>query len=244
VVIKDIVKGEGAAVPPISRPAKVEINSYYKVAEYKTGKVLEDRWAGFPFKFKFEPGAVVPAWEKGIVGMKVGGRRELIVPSNMAYGSGARVFLVQILSVKKIPKGSDSGKTQKPAESGQAGAHPNELTIYKRSGPPPRHIKVIDLRKGTGATVAKKDSVEVRYFEVSYPEALGGTRSGAYGPSTYGLDEAVKGWSAGLPGMKVGGRRELILPPKLVYPRWRPSWGYAPYVRIYVVEMLGVKPPS
>src|SRR5262245_42785063 len=75
------------------------------------------------------------------------------------------------------------------------------LTIAKQSGPPPKHIKVIDLRKGTGATVTKQDAVYVRYFNVSYPEAQEKSQTGLYGPHRYGLDETVKGWTVGLPGM-------------------------------------------
>jgi peptidylprolyl isomerase len=116
-----------------------------------------------------------------------------------------------------------------------------KLTIAKRSGPPPRHIAIIDLRKGSGAAVTRKDAVFVRYYEVSYPEALERSRTGLYGPRSYGLNETVKGWTVGLPGMKVGGRRELVLPPKLVYPRWKPSWGYVPYTDIYVIDLLGVE---
>ncbi|HEX3324411.1 MAG TPA: FKBP-type peptidyl-prolyl cis-trans isomerase [Solirubrobacterales bacterium] len=116
-----------------------------------------------------------------------------------------------------------------------------KLTIAKRNGPPPKRLEVIDLRKGSGAAVKKKDSVFVRYFQVRYPEVLKRSQTGLYGPRSFGLDEVVKGWDVGLPGMKVGGRRELILPPKLVYPRWKPSWGYVPYTDIYVIDLLGVK---
>jgi peptidylprolyl isomerase len=118
------------------------------------------------------------------------------------------------------------------------------LTIARQSGPPPRHMEVVDLRKGSGAVVTKRTPVEVHWFQVNYPEVQKRSRSGLYGPQTFPLDNVVKGWAVGLPGMRVGGRRELILPPKLVYPRWEPSWGYAPYVRIYVVDLLGVKAPS
>lgn len=256
-VIKEIVKGKGAvSVPSISRKPKAEISTMYKVADYKTGRILEDRWAiGNPFVFKFAPGEVVPAWEKGIVGMRVGGRRELVVPSRMAYGSGARVFVVEVLAIKKIDYHGASGSARQAREASQrsqrqqesnapkqAGTNSHQLTIPKQSGPPPRHIEIIDLRKGTGPKVLKEGSVNVRWLEGTYTEARKKSLRGVYGPQTFGLDNVVKGWDVGLPGMRVGGRRELILPPKLVYPRWRPSWGYTPYVNIYVVELLGVKP--
>ena len=116
-----------------------------------------------------------------------------------------------------------------------------KLTIAKQSGAPPRHIEVIDIRKGAGAMVKKTDHVFVRYFQVTYPEALKRSLTGLYGPRSFGLNETVKGWTVGLPGMRVGGRRELILPPKLVYPRWKPSWGYTPFVDVYLIDLLGVE---
>jgi len=115
------------------------------------------------------------------------------------------------------------------------------LTIAKQSGPPPKRLQAIDLRKGWGTALTKNDAAYVRYYNVSYPEALRGSQTGLYGPRSFGMHEVVRGWEVGLPGMKVGGRRELILPPKYVYPRWKPSWGYTPYVDIYLVDLLGVE---
>ncbi len=116
-----------------------------------------------------------------------------------------------------------------------------KLTIAKQSGPPPKHLEAIDLRKGWGTALTKNDAAYVRYYVVSYPEALKHSRTGRYGPRSFGLNEAVQGWEEGLPGMKVGGRRELILPPRYVYPRWKPSWGYKPYVDIYLIDLLAVE---
>jgi peptidylprolyl isomerase len=123
------------------------------------------------------------------------------------------------------------------------------LTIPKPSGPPPRHLEIIDLRKGSGPGVPKnnlvtnREKVFISYFNVSYPEAREGPQTGQYGPRKYLPAETVKGVALGLTGMKVGGRRELIIPPKLVFPRWKPSWGYEPYVSIYLIDLLGMEPP-
>jgi peptidylprolyl isomerase len=124
------------------------------------------------------------------------------------------------------------------------------LKIPKPTGSPPHHLTIIDLRKGSGPGIPKGDLVTNRekayisYFTVSYPDALKGHLTGHYGPSKYLLEgELSKGQALGLIGMKVGGRREIIAPPKLGYPRWRPSWGYAPYVDIYLVDLLGMEPP-
>ncbi len=116
-----------------------------------------------------------------------------------------------------------------------------KLTIAKQSGPPPKHLEVIDLRKGSGTALTMNDAAYVRYYVASYPEAVKHSRTGRYGPRSFGLNEVVKGWEDGLPGMRVGGRRELILPPRYVYPRWKPSWGYEPYVDIYLIDLLAVE---
>ncbi|HET7486267.1 MAG TPA: hypothetical protein VFJ64_12955 [Solirubrobacterales bacterium] len=123
------------------------------------------------------------------------------------------------------------------------------LRIPRPAGPPPHRLTVIDLRKGSGPGIPRDNLVSNRekpylnYFDASYQDALKGHLTGQYGPGKYLPEEMPKGEALGLVGMKVGGRREIITPPKLVYPRWQPSWGYAPYVDIYVVDLLGMEPP-
>jgi peptidylprolyl isomerase len=102
VVVKDLVQGKGAAIPPISGKHLVEISTLYKAVSYKTGKPFEERWdPRNPFEIEFGPGLENKGWEKGMVGMRVGGRRELIVPSRMAYKKGAVVYVIDLLGVKK-----------------------------------------------------------------------------------------------------------------------------------------------
>jgi peptidylprolyl isomerase len=79
---KEIVTGTGAeAVDGDS----VTVN--YVGALYSTGKVFDASWKrNEPFTFTLGKGQVIPGWDKGVAGMKVGGRRELIIPSELAYG--------------------------------------------------------------------------------------------------------------------------------------------------------------
>jgi peptidylprolyl isomerase len=122
------------------------------------------------------------------------------------------------------------------------------LRIPRTKGLPPHRLETVDLRRGSGVAVAKSDVVSIRFVEDTYPEALqsrqGGLSGGEVRWPSWSLEEASRGIRLGLPGMKVGGRRELIVPPKVAYPRWKPSWGYAPYVSVYVVDLLGVEPPA
>jgi len=73
----------------------------------KTGKVFESSFKREPFKFTLGKGEVIKGWDKGIVGMKVGGRRELVIPAELAYGKAGSakipgnetlIFVVDLLS--------------------------------------------------------------------------------------------------------------------------------------------------
>jgi peptidylprolyl isomerase len=82
-VIKDLIKGNG-------RPAQSgdQVNVQYVGVDYKSGKQFDASWdRGQAFPFQLGAGQVIPGWDKGVVGMRVGGRRELIIPPALAYGS-------------------------------------------------------------------------------------------------------------------------------------------------------------
>jgi len=68
---------------------------------YKTGQIFEDRWnQENPFPFTLGAGEVRDGWEMGLKGMELGARRELILPSRLAYGRGALVYVVELLRVE------------------------------------------------------------------------------------------------------------------------------------------------
>jgi peptidylprolyl isomerase len=80
--IKDLQTGGGAE----AEPGNV-VSVQYVGVDYKTGKEFDASWGrGEPFSFTLGAGEVIPGWDKGIEGMKAGGRRELIIPPNLAYG--------------------------------------------------------------------------------------------------------------------------------------------------------------
>lgn len=83
---KDLIFGTGAEA---KAGDKVSVN--YVGALYKGGKEFEASWKRKePFPFMLGKGEVIKGWDQGIVGMKVGGRRELIIPASLAYGRGGR----------------------------------------------------------------------------------------------------------------------------------------------------------
>jgi peptidylprolyl isomerase len=94
IIIKDIKVGKGL-------PAKVgdELWVHYGAFDYATGKTVETSWI---LTYKFELGSEFAneGWEKGLVGMRAGGRRELTVPPKFAPATGAEVFVVDLVAVK------------------------------------------------------------------------------------------------------------------------------------------------
>ena len=77
----DLITGTGSTALP-GDSATVQ----YVLATYSSGKVVQSSWTSQPFTFKLGAGQVIPGWDKGVVGMKVGGRRELIIPPSLGYG--------------------------------------------------------------------------------------------------------------------------------------------------------------
>jgi peptidylprolyl isomerase len=106
-VTKDLVPGTGQTV---SSGQTITVN--YVGVLYKTGKEFDSSWSrNQPFTTQLIAGAggVISGWVQGIAGMKVGGRRELIIPPSLAYGAKGSpptippnsplVFVVDLLSV-------------------------------------------------------------------------------------------------------------------------------------------------
>lgn len=100
---KDLITGTGAEAKDGDT---VTVN--YVGVLYKTGKEFDASWKrNEPFTFTLGKGQVIQGWDKGVVGMKVGGRRELIIPASLAYGAKgspptipaneALVFVVDLL---------------------------------------------------------------------------------------------------------------------------------------------------
>jgi FKBP-type peptidyl-prolyl isomerase-like protein len=93
VVIKDLKVGRG----PVVRDGDV-FSARYVTFGFETGKVAEPYW-GAPQVYTAGLGTYKKGWEVGLRGMRVGGVRELIVPSQMAYKNGALVYVVQVLKL-------------------------------------------------------------------------------------------------------------------------------------------------
>lgn len=80
--VEDITVGEGDEAVP---GQVVEV--HYVGVSWRTGKQFDASWdRGNTFKFGLGKGQVISGWDQGVGGMKVGGRRRITIPPNLAYG--------------------------------------------------------------------------------------------------------------------------------------------------------------
>jgi len=91
-----------------------------------------------------------------------------------------------------------------------------EVEFYE--GPEPTELVIIDIIEGDGDVAAPGATVDVHYLGVDFETLEEFDSSWSRGQSiNFPLNNLIKGWQEGIPGMKVGGRRQLICPPALAY---------------------------
>ncbi|MFJ3222095.1 FKBP-type peptidyl-prolyl cis-trans isomerase [Streptomyces sp. NPDC086783] len=113
--IRDLVVGDGAE----ARPGNV-VQVHYVGVTFASGREFDSSWdRDQPFKFAVGGGKVIKGWDRGVRGMKVGGRREIIVPPRLGYGrqspsplipaDSTLIFIVDLLTVVSGPAGARPG---------------------------------------------------------------------------------------------------------------------------------------
>jgi FKBP-type peptidyl-prolyl cis-trans isomerase len=190
-VVKDLVTGKGPAAK-----AGDFLTVEYKGVLAKDGKQFDSSVGEAPFSFTLGTKYVIEGWDKGLVGMKVGGKRLLTIPAKMAYGARER---------PGIPPNS-------------ALRFEVKLLHMRKKGAPVK-IEIKELRPGKGPAAKAGDAVKVHYkgmyannikFDSSYD-------SGQPIDVTLGAPGFIKGFDQGLTGMKVGQKRRVTIPPELGY---------------------------
>ncbi len=105
-VVKDIKQGDGATAE-----AGKQVTVQYVGVSAVNGRQFDASWdRGEPFSFQLGSGGVIQGWDQGVEGMKVGGRRQLVIPPDLAYGPQGSppsigpdetlVFVIDLLSVE------------------------------------------------------------------------------------------------------------------------------------------------
>ncbi len=105
-LVEDLTVGSGDEAV-----AGSTISAHYVGVAHSTGEEFDASWnRGAPLDFRLGVGMVIPGWDQGIAGMKVGGRRKLTIPPHLAYGdtgAGAAIapgetliFVVDLMDVR------------------------------------------------------------------------------------------------------------------------------------------------
>lgn len=104
-VVDDVVEGDGATAAKGD-----EVTVQYVGVDFATGEEFDSSWEGEPFEFELGAGQVIPGWDEGVAGMKEGGRRQLTIPPDLAYGpqgsppaigpDATLAFVVDLVSIK------------------------------------------------------------------------------------------------------------------------------------------------
>ena len=242
----DLTVGTGDAVA-----ANGTVTAHYVGVGAASGKQFDSSWErGQPATFPLAN--VIEGWQKGIPGMKLGGRRLLVIPGAQAYGAnppsgsgiGADEVLVFVVDLVPTPV-----PTVGPHVTGTAG-----VTVTGAAGKEPTvkvsaetakvtQLTVSDISVGTGAEVKPGATVTAHYIGVG--GISGKTFDSSFkngSPATFALGQVIKGWQDGLPGMKVGGRRLLVIPAAQAYGANPPSGSgiQANEPLVFVVDIVSV----
>ncbi len=165
----------------------------------------------------FPLNSVIKGWIEGVGSMKVGGVRKLIIPPDLAYGE-------HTIAGGVIPANAT-------------------LIFYVELLDIPK-IKIEDTVIGTGLAAADGKSLTVNYTGWLADNNLQFYTTTGKSPFTFilGTGQVIPGWEQGLQGMKVGGKRTLIIPPALAYGAQGAEGTIPPNSTLrFEVELLDVK---
>jgi peptidylprolyl isomerase len=151
--------------------------------------------------------------------------------------AGGGILAVVVIVFLVAGGGDDGGKTT----FADPGPKP---TIEVPKGPPPSQLVVKDLKEGDGAEAAAGDQVSVTYVGVLYDDGKEFDSSwNKDQPFSFqlGSGQVIPGWDQGVEGMRVGGRRELTIPPHLAYgPAGQPPTIPAKATLVFVIALVSV----
>jgi peptidylprolyl isomerase len=185
----------------------------------------------------------------------------------IAWIVGTVAFVAVVLLIVSLVRGNDKKKTDTASSSSSsvstttsAAALPSAAgqpcvaladplpagapDVPVVPGPPPTELQTTDLVEGTGDPVPAGATVTVDYIGVSCSTGKIFDSSYTRGqPATFPLDQVIPGWTQGIPGMKVGGQRLLVIPPDQGYGDTGAGTNIAPGQTLwFVVDMKSFQP--
>jgi peptidylprolyl isomerase len=117
-----------------------------------------------------------------------------------------------------------------------------KLIGFDPSGPVTQ-LQILDLVEGTGATVEPNATITAHYTGALVADGTIFQSSLDFGqPVTFGLNQVISGWTQGVPGMKIGGKRRLIIPSAMAYGSQRAAANIPPNSDlVFDIELIAIK---
>jgi len=230
---EDTIVGDGA-VAKSGHDVTVHYTGWLYKDEAKGEKFDSSLDRGEPFQFELDAGMVIGGWDEGVQGMKIGGKRTLIIPPELGYGARGAGGVIP-------PNATLLFEVQLLALAG--GDEPIELNLHTTSS----GLQYEDVVVGSGDEAKAGQRVTVHYTGWLYKDGLRGKKFDSSkdrrDPFRFKLagGEVIKGWDEGVQGMKVGGTRLLVIPADLGYGA-RGAGGVIPpnATLLFEVELLAV----
>lgn len=229
-----ISTGNGPPAPP---GARVKVN----YTGWLTNGSVFDSSTGAVFNLP----DLVAGWQEGIPGMKVGEVRKLVIAPEKGYGSkdrpkipGNSTLIFEIVLAEIMDEsGGTTGKAVPQTLSD--GTKPTDEDPNLIALKPGLHIR--DIKEGTGNAVPPGSKVKIHY--TGWLKTTGKAFDSSYKtgqPAVFSLSGLIKGWQDGIPGMKPGGVRKLVIAPELGY--GMNATGDIPpnSTLVFEVELIGV----
>jgi peptidylprolyl isomerase len=193
--------------------------------------------------------------------MKVGGRRLLVIPSDLGYGETGQgdiaagetlVFVVDLVGVTPAPEPPPCRSlrvvTERTPRRGPivvevTGSADSKPEVSVPDGDPPCELQLVDVREGSGPVAAAGDTLKMQYVGISWSTKEQFDTSWGRSPFEFSLGggQVIKGWDQGIAGMRAGGRRLLVIPPDLGYGATGAGGAIAPNeTLVFVVDLLEI----
>jgi peptidylprolyl isomerase len=212
VQVADLQEGSGESPVP-GQFVKVHYRGWLQDG----GKMFDSsRERGRPIEFQFETGRVIPGWHRGIAGMKVGGKRQLVIPPDLAYGEAGRAPVIPgnstlVFEVELMELGEVREIPERPDVDWEA-----DDRVQRMDG----GIRFVQVEAGEGELTASPDNVVEAELTVWLPDgeiffsSWSERRTPRFKVGQRGRGGApLDGIDLGVRGMAAGGTRVLRLPP-------------------------------
>ncbi|MFE0106816.1 FKBP-type peptidyl-prolyl cis-trans isomerase [Streptomyces sp. NPDC059009] len=226
--VKTVIQGKGGEV------AKGDyLQANYLGQIWDTAKVFDNSYdRGAPTVFPIGVGQVIPGWDQGLVGKKIGSRVEMAIPPAMGYGKEGNkqagikgtdtlVFVVDVVgtfNAKSSAKGKDVAQDNKDLPKVGTNTDGKAPSIDVPKVDAPKKLVSSYVIEGDGPEVKETNTLLCQYKGVIWDTGKEFDESYKRGQlAQFQLAQVVKGWAQGLTGKKVGSRVLIVIPPELGY---------------------------